>query len=138
MEDQIREQYEKAFWDMLDQDPPDTTHLAKILEEIKQILYSFVPNRVDLHHAINNDMEGPVEWDFQLKLINWVEKFQAPVYDQMTQGWKKRVPEKLSQFLKKYYEHLKNVQKGIEEFKNPSPTTGRRGVPDNLATGRSS
>ena len=134
----MEEQYEKAFWDMLDQDPPDTTHISKILEEIKQILYSFVPSRADVHHAINNDMDGPIEWDFQVKLIIWAEKFQAPVYDQMTQGWKKKVPEKLSIFLKKYSEHLTDIRKGIEKYKNPTPPPGgKNGVPDNLATGRS-
>ncbi len=121
MEEQIREQYEKAFWDLLDNDPPNIQHVEKILDEIKQILYSFVPNRPDIHHRINDDLSGGVDWEFQNKLLFWVEKFQAPVYDQITQSWKRKLPQKLSEFLKEYYEHLSKIRKGIEEYhKKPS------------------
>ena len=65
MEEQIRTQYEKAFWDLLDSDPPDIKHVGKILDEIKQILYSFVLNRPDIHHKINDDLSGDIDWEFQ-------------------------------------------------------------------------
>lgn len=133
MENQIREQYEKAFWDMVDQDPPDQVHLGKILEEIKQILYSLVPNNVRIHHAINDDFMGEIGWEFQSKLLKWVERFQAPIYDQVTISWKKKLPEKLSEFLKKYYDHLETIKKGIDEYhKKPG---GKNGVPDTIKSG---
>ena len=104
MEEQIKEQYEKAFWDLLDNDPPNIQHVEKILDEIKQILYSFVPNR-----------------EFQTKLMVWAERLQAPIYDQITQSWKRKLPQKLSEFLKNYYEHLSTIRKGIaEHHKKPS------------------
>ena len=133
MEEQIRTQYEKAFWDMIDMDPPNTEHLGKILEEIKQVLYSFIPHRPDIHHRINDELSGPVEWDFQMKLLLWVEKFQAPIYDQVTQSWKKKVPEKLSEFLKKYYEHLDDVKKGIDDYHRKPASVG--GVPGIMKSG---
>ena len=133
MEEQIREQYEKAFWDMVDQDPPNKEHLGKLLEEIKQFLYSFVPNNVRIQHAINDDLNGEIEWDFQFKLLKWVERLQAPVYDQMTSSWKKNLPEKLSTFLKKYYEHLKRIRKGIDEYN--APRGGKDGVPGVMKSG---
>ena len=134
MEEQIREQYEKAFWDLIDQEPPNMEHIGKLLEEIKQILYSFVPHRADIHHRINDDLTGEIEWDFQHKLVGWVEKFQAPIYDQVTSSWKRRLPEKLSKFLKEYYEHLKTVKKNIDDYNEKS--TGKHGVPDVINTGR--
>ena len=122
-----------AFWDLFDNDPPNMEHIENLLDKIKQILYSFVPHRVDIHHRINDNLSGPIEWDFQHKLVGWVEKFQAPIYDQMTSSWKRRLPEKLSKFLKEYYEHLRQVQKGIQKYhKKPS---GTNGVPDILNTG---
>ena len=133
MEDQIREQYEKAFWDLVDQDPPDHEHLGKLLDEIKQILYSFVPNNVRIHHEINDDLNGKIEWDFQFKLLKWVEKLQAPVYDQMTSVWKKKLPEKLSTFLKKYHDHLKKIKKGIDEYH--TIPDGKDGVPNIMKSG---
>jgi uncharacterized coiled-coil DUF342 family protein len=133
MEEQIKEQYEKAFWDLLDQEPPNMEHIGKILDEIKQILYSFVPRRVDLHHKINNDLSGEIEWDFQHKLLAWVEKFQAPAYDQFTQSWRKRLPQKLSEFLKKYYEHLKKIRKEIDQYHQK--VGGNNGVPSVIKTG---
>ena len=133
MEEQIREQYEKAFWDMVDQDPPNYEHLGKLLEEIKQILYSFVPNNARIHHEINDDLDGEIEWDFQFKLLKWAEILQAPIYDQVTSSWRKKLPEKLSEFLKKYYEHLKAIRKGIDEYhKKPE---GKNGVPDIIKSG---
>jgi|TARA_R110002073_G_scaffold274875_1_gene438425 uncharacterized coiled-coil DUF342 family protein len=134
MEEQIKEQYEKAFWDLIDQEPPNMEHIGKLLDEIKQILYSFVPHRADLHHKINNDLSGEIAWDFQHKLLAWIEKFQAPIYDQFTQSWRRRVPQKLSEFLKKYYEHLKQIRKEIDGY-HQKPD-GTNGVPSVIKTGR--
>ena len=50
--------------------------------------------------------------------------------------WKRNVPEKLSDFIRKYHEHLDVVYKDIETYKNPPKVTGKNGVPDNLRTGR--
>ena len=113
LEAQIREQYQKAFWDLVDQDPPDTDHIRKLVDELEGVLCAFVPSRVDIHRLIHADLGGEIDWSLQTKLIKWAEMFQAPLYDQITQKWKKYLPEKLSEFLKKYYEHLETINKQV-------------------------
>ena len=113
MEQQIRETYERAFWDMVDQDPPNLEHIRKLIDEVADILCNFVPSRTDIHQMIRDDLSGEVDWHIQGKIMVWVERFQAPIYDQVTQKWKKNLPEKLSEFLKKLYEHLEKMNKQI-------------------------
>ena len=113
LEAQIREQYQKAFWDLVDQDPPDTDHIRKLVDELEGVLCAFVPSRVDIHRLIHEDLGGEIDWSLQTKLIKWAEMFQAPLYDQITQKWKRNLPEKLSEFLKKYYEHLETINKQV-------------------------
>tara|TARA_R110002074_G_scaffold8841_9_gene35839 strand:- start:16468 stop:16869 length:402 start_codon:yes stop_codon:yes gene_type:complete len=113
LEAQIREQYQKAFWDLVDQDPPDTDHIRKLVDELEGVLCAFVPSRIDIHRLIHEDLGGEIDWSLQTKLIKWAEMFQAPLYDQITQKWKKNLPEKLSEFLKKYYEHLETINKQV-------------------------
>ena len=98
LEKQIRETYERAFWDLVDKDPPDVEHIGKLLEEIIEILCNFVPSRTDIHAMIREDLAS-VDWELQTKLLKWAERFQAPIYDQVTESWKRKLPEKLSVFL---------------------------------------
>ena len=130
MEQQIRDAYEKAFWDMVDQDPPNVEHIRKLIDEIIEILCKFVPSRPDIHQLIRDDLSGEVTWSIQERLLIWAERFQAPLYDNMTQSWKRKLPQKLSEFLKKYYEHLESINRQIwEERKKiasgPQLKTGR-------------
>lgn len=130
MEQQIREAYEKAFWDMVDQDPPNVEHIRKLIDEIIEIICNFVPSRPDIHQMVRDDLSGDVEWSIQEKLLVWAERFQAPLYDNMTQSWKRKLPQKLSEFLKKYYEHLELINKQIWEERQkvasgPQLKTGR-------------
>jgi len=137
MEEQIREQMTRAFWDLVDQDPPNVEHIGKLLEEIKQRLYGLVPSKPAIHHAINTDLPSDdIQWDLQERLLDWIMRLQAPIHDQNTKQWKRNVPEKLSDFIRKYHEHLDVVYKDIETYKNPPKVTGTNGVPDNLRTGR--
>lgn len=115
MEQQIRDAYEKAFWDMVDQDPPNLEHIRKLIDEVADILCNFVPSRTDIHAMIREDLSGDVDWQIQEKILVWVKRFQAPIYDQVIDSWKRKLPEKLSEFLKKLYEHLEKVNKQIWE-----------------------
>ena len=129
MEQQIREAYEKAFWDMVDQDPPDVEHVRKLIDEVADILCNFVPSRTDIHELIRQDLGGVVDWHIQEKILIWVKRFQAPIYDQVTDRWKKNLPEKLSEFLKKLYEHLEKINRQVWEERQriasgPSMKTG--------------
>ena len=127
MEQQIKEQFEKAFFDLLDQDGSESyDHLRALMNEIIEKLCGFVPNRLDIHEKIREDLGKEIGWDVQQKLLDWIEKFQAPIYDQVTRDWKKKCPEPIGQFLKKYYEHLEKVSRQINEYKN-SPITLKSG-----------
>ncbi len=127
MEQQVKEQFKKAFFDLLDQEGSDShNHLRVLMNEIIEKLCGFVPNRTDIHDKIKDDLKGEIEWNVQVKLLDWIEKFQAPIYDQVTREWKKKCPEPIGQFLKKYYSHLEKVNRQINEYKN-SPITLKSG-----------
>ena len=136
----------KAFFDILNQDGPDSyDYLRKLLNEIFENLCQFVPTRKDIHQQLRNDLFTPdgITWDTQVKLVNWIEKFQAPIHDKKTSVWKKSLPqEDIEQFLKDYYEHLEIVYKEVQEAKRKiragenifNPVTGK--LPTNMKTGR--
>jgi hypothetical protein len=117
MEEQIRTQMMKAFWDLLDEDmkeePPRLNHVSVLLNEIIGILKSFVPRRIDIHESIDKDFEGDITWEMQGKLIKWIECFQAPIYDHKTRIYNQKGPQPLSDFLKWYYDHLNTVKNDI-------------------------
>jgi hypothetical protein len=94
------------------------------MDELIEALCRFVPRRTDIHDQIKKDFEGEVDWDTQIKLLDWIEKFQAPIYDSVTRDWKKKCPEPVGQFLKKYYEHVEKMYKQVKEYK-PTIKTGR-------------
>lgn len=110
----MEETIKKVFWEIVDEQNVD--HIQKLLNEIIEILCSFVPSKKDIHKKIKEELEK-IDWELQLKLINWIEKFQAPVYDVKTSIWKRNCPEKLSTFLQKYYSHLEIVNKEIFEHR---------------------
>ena len=143
MEKQIEEQFKNAFFDILNEDGADSyDYLRKLLNEIIEKLCLFVPNRKDIHQKIQSDLGGEIGWDVQKKLVNWVEKFQAPVHDSMTTQWKTQDPEPIGDFLRKYYDHLELVYKEIQEARDAlvrgenifNPVTGK--MPSNMKTGR--
>ena len=117
MENQIKEQMEKAFWDLLEEETSvardDYPRAQALLEEIISILCSFVPNRRDIHETINEDL-CEISWDLQPKLLGWIEKFQAPIHDKTTQNLSERIFT-ISEFLKIYYSHLELVHKEVFE-----------------------
>jgi len=143
MEKQIEEQFKKAFFDILNEDGPDSyDYLRKLLSEIIDKLCMFVPNRQDIHEKIREDLDGPIGWDIQSRLIKWIEKFQAPVHDAMTRHWANEGPQPVGDFLKKYYEHLEKVYKEVQESREAlargenifNPVTGE--FPTKMRTGR--
>ena len=142
MEQQIEEQFKKAFFDILNEDGPESyDYLRKLLDEIIDKLCMFVPNRHDIHEKIREDLSGSIGWDIQEKLIKWVEKFQAPIHDITTRIWKLNGPIPVGDFLKKYYEHLEKVYKEVQEARQAlsrgenifNPVTGE--LPTKMRTG---
>ena len=104
MEDQIKIQMHRAFFDLLDNEGSESyDHIRSLLNEIVDTLCGFVPNRTDIHIKIREELGDEIGWDVQQKLLGLIEVFQAPIYDQVTSEWKKKCPEPIGQFLKKYY-----------------------------------
>ena len=143
MDKQLEEQFKKAFFDILNTDgPKHQEHIVKLLNEIKIKLYQFVPNRPDIHAKIEKDLNGEVTWETQRKLLDWIEQFQAPMYDNMVKEWKAQLPEQIGDFLKKYYHHLEINFKHLHDAKMAlargenifNPVTGE--MPTNMKTGR--
>ena len=119
MEEQIKNMFQRAFWDKLDADISNNNleHTTILVNEIKDTLKSLIPNRTDVHDMIDNDISNEISWDTQEKLVSWVEKFQAPVHDKFTRQLKTKLPLKLSEFLKTYYEHITIVHKEVFEYR---------------------
>lgn len=143
MEKQIEEQFKKAFFNILNEDGPESyDYLRKLLNEIIDKLCMFVPNRRDIHQKIRDDLEGQIGWDIQNKLITWIEKFQAPAHDITTRAWKNEGPIPVGDFLKKYYEHLEITYKETQDARAAimrgenifNPVTGE--LPTKMKTGR--
>ena len=144
MEKQIEEQFKKAFFDILNEDGPESyDYLRKLLTEIIEKLCQFVPNRGDIHDKIKADLEGQIGWDIQTPLISWIEKFQAPIHDTTTNKWLEEGNKKpVGDFLKMYYEHLEltyketiNAREALAHGENIfNPVTGE--IPSHMKTGR--
>uniref|UniRef100_A0A6C0FCT0 Uncharacterized protein n=1 Tax=viral metagenome TaxID=1070528 RepID=A0A6C0FCT0_9ZZZZ len=148
MDKQIQEQMYKAFFDLLEEDASSEKliHITKLLDEIKVILKSFVPSRLDIHSQIDQTITNPT-WDVQEKLVSWIEKFQSPQHDKMTSKWKKELPTNISTFLKQYYQHLEVVNKEVYEartklangenlFQTSNDKQNNNGIPEKIQSGR--
>ena len=136
-----------SFWDLIDSH--DMNHLEILLNEIKEVLCSFVPSRKDIHEKIELDLNKEIGWNLLMSLLKWIEMFQAPVHDNITKTWYDKIKNpslKLSDFLKFYYNHVQHVYEetfkyrkriangeNIFEKEKPSNTNG---VPDSIKTGR--
>jgi hypothetical protein len=143
MEKQIEEQFKNAFFDILNEDGPESyDYLRKLLNEIIEKLCQFVPGRRDIHDKIRADLEGQIGWDIQAKLIHWIEKFQAPIHDTKTSKWLEDGNKPVGDFLKMYYEHLELTYKETQDAREAltrgenifNPVTGE--MPKNMKTGR--
>ena len=124
-------------------------HFLQIsMEKIIEALCRFVPSRTDIHQKIRSDLSGELSWDTQRKLVEWAEKFQAPVHDRKTREWKKTFPQPdIELFLNEYGAHLEiifrevweareKLNRGDNIFVSPDHVVeGTNGVPTNMRTG---
>jgi len=142
MEKQIREQMNKAFFDLIDEkvnsEKPDYEWITKLYQEIRDRLCGFLNKDsktrkkimeefdVDLfNQMITNDV---FDQESLLKLVNntfyWIEKLQAPVRDETTNESKKRVlnsisadPTKIiSNFLKETHTCIDMIEIDFENY----------------------
>lgn len=138
LEIQIKEQCEKAYWDILlddiSQEPVKTNHIKLLIDEVMVLLCSINPNRKDIHSKILNTFNNRHIIDeldyFILNLIQWIEKFQCANDDKKTNKWKsdfkniynQNNKEELSlfiiKFLKEYYTHIIDVKYQVMKLRN--------------------
>ena len=123
LENQIREMYQKAFYDIIDETVasknPDYEWIVDLYSEIKQRLVRYIKKESKTYRLIDEQfdialfkqmIENDVfNFDSLFKLINttfyWIETLQSPARDQTTKEAKNRVlsvqPEKMvSTFIK--------------------------------------
>ena len=126
----IKVQMKKAFFDKLREDfnnnPPKTEHIKILINELYEALCKFVPSKKNIHEKIKKDLiineislnKMP---NIVISLIKWIELFQAPVYDKITNKWKNKFKSYnnctnfLITFLEEYYNHLELTYKELIE-----------------------
>ena len=144
MEEQIKTQMYKAFWDLIETDlksePQNFRHLMILIKEIKYKLKGFVPNRSDIHkefdenldinfleHLFNEKSMNPNHFFELVKfIINKIKHFCAPHMDNDVKKWEKDVMLTMSTeieyaffipyFFKKAYEYIDQIENDIKNF----------------------
>ena len=159
MEKQMREVFYESIRQDLSQDPPNTLHVSKLVAELVDGLCKFVPSKTQLHVKIKEDILSET-LDIETMpstifgLINWIEKFQAPIYDTVTNKWRDEfkatdsLVDFIVKFLHEYYTHVEKMYKETWEARrrlvdNESiippehrpVVTGKNGIPDVMKSG---
>lgn len=130
LENQIKETFEKAFWDLLKEDlelnPQKFDHLMILIKEIKEKLISFTPNNTKLINEINevididflnhifesNGLDPNHFFNLVKFLINKIKTYSAPYMDKEIEEWEKDVFKKLendinyAEFIKYFFTKL--------------------------------
>lgn len=109
LEDQIKETYQKAFYDIIDEtiasNSPDYEWIVDLYAEIKQRLVRYIKKDSKIYKLIDAQFDIPLfkqmiendvfNTDSLFKLINttfyWIETLQSPARDQSTKDAKNRV-----------------------------------------------
>lgn len=149
MEQQIKDTFYKAFSDILESsaEKGDVTYIEKLVDEMIERLCRLVPSRTDIHKMLKDDIKQNIDYSIQLRILNWVEKFQAPIHDKKTKIMKTELPKKISEFVKEFHEHLdavedeiieakQKIQNGENIFNTEKPKSSNGITPDNLRSGR--
>ena len=139
IENQIRENMNKAFFDLLDEkvnsEKPDYEWIAKLYEEIRDRLCRFLKENSKTRQQIIEEFDIELfeqmiindvfEQESLVKLVNntfsWIEKLQAPIRDETTKESKNRVlnaePTKsISTFLRETHTCLDIMENDFENF----------------------
>jgi hypothetical protein len=139
LENQIKEMYEKAFYDIIDEtinsNTPDYDWIVTLYSEIKERLLKYVKKDCNVYKSIDEDFDIDLfrqmivndvfDMDSLLKLINntfnWIKKLQAPIRDQSTEDSKQRVlnsqPEKIvSTFIREVNVCIDYIEEDVVKF----------------------
>ena len=160
----LQKQGSNAFFDIikkdLEQNPPKTDQIRILINELIEALYKFVPSKKELHLQIKKDIyQETINFDTMSSivygLISWIEKFQCPMDDVVTEKWRtdfintQDCSQCIVSFLQEYYEHSEKVYLNVWEARHrlisgdniippehrPS-THGTHGIPTNIKTGQ--
>jgi len=135
----------KAFWDTfiekIDKDQPDYSRLIILLKEMKQIFYSLVPSRVDIHHEINENIDTElllqmiehkaIDQNDILKIMEYIVslilRFQSASEDKTTNEWWDNLKIKynsdqtygpfLAEFLQDSFKKIESIKNEIDKIK---------------------
>ena len=146
MEENIKNIMQKAFWDLIENDlksePQRFDHLMILIDEIKNKLKGFVPNRTDIHkeldeiidisflkHLFDEKSMNPKHF---FELINFIVKklkcFCAPYMDKEINEWESIVYKKMENqieyayfipfFFKQTYKYIEMIEIDIQKIKS--------------------
>ena len=136
----------------LEQTPPDTKLIYELVEQLVDGLCKFVPSKKHIHEQIKKDI---LSFDTIPSiihgLIDWIEKFQAPVHDNITKKWRRDFSrsenyiEFIIVFIQEYFLHVEKMYKEVwdarkrlvngESVVPPEHRplfTGKNGIPDKI------
>jgi hypothetical protein len=139
LENQIKEMYHKAFYDIIDEtiasNSPNYEWIVNLYAEIKQRLIRYIRKDSKTYKLIDEQFDIPLfkqmiendvfNYDSLFKLINttfyWIETLQSPARDQTTKEAKNRVlniqPEKMvSTFIKEVNQCIDLLDEDFENF----------------------
>ena len=146
MEEQLRTQMHKAFWKLIEDDlksePQRLDHLIILIDEIKNKLKGFVPNRTDIHkefdeiidisflkHLFEEKSMDPTHFFKLIEfIINKIKCFCAPYMDAEVKKWESELYTRMQSkieyadfipvFFKETYTYIEIIEKDISSFKN--------------------
>jgi hypothetical protein len=139
IEEQIRNNMKKAFFDLIDEttnsNKPDIEWLTNLYSELKNRLLSFLKKDGKTYKNLEENfdinlfkqmLENDVfDSESMIKLVNttfyWIEQLQAPIRDEETKNAKERIfysePNKIiSTFLKEVHNCIDNIEEDIRQY----------------------
>ena len=133
-QNQIKTMYENidkivhdAFWnnfeEKLNKDDPDLSIIVNMLKDIKVMLYSCVPNRLDIHNNINEEIdikyiEQLIEHksiddkmiiNYVFIILGYIKQFQAPEDDKKMEEWIKKLEKDIDDLGYQDFENYINI-----------------------------
>ena len=95
-------------WRFLDEDVASGRwdRLEVVHARLLDAICAMVPSRTDLQDRIRARCADVRAWQIQATLVDVMERFQAPIYDQRTAQWRRRLPMLVSEFLALFVPHV--------------------------------
>ena len=144
IEKQIEKTMKRAFWDLiksdLNTDPQRFDHLVILIQEIREQIKSFTPNRHDFiseldevlddsflkHLFIEKSLDSSHFFKLIIFLVNKIKAYSSPYLDKEIKIWEENVKETLQKeivysefipiFFEKLYYFLNMIEKDIKEY----------------------